>query len=273
MFSISIIGIQSAVAMSANGVPDGVNLVTQGGLQWIQVGSGIHTYDQAYPVCGLLIQGPLGWRLPEITELAGLTRVQVDKTEKGVAAASGGLYGSGALNGHGWASVKTWTANASAWHAAASYSSHLFVDLSNGEAGSRNDSKGLEGPVTCVRRISEQSNATSSAQVVSSAQRKADQVSHGNYPDQNVLIGALTEFYNKRGEWAGTFRVDHVEKLRLQNINDVRLIAHVRYFYIPVAGNSQGRTDSGFDQRIFVFNKIGSDWQVAEMGGYMSAQF
>lgn len=152
VFSISIFCIQSAWAGSSDGVPEGVDLVTQGGLQWIQVGSGTHTYDQAYPVCGLLIQGALGWRLPSITELAGLTRVQVDKTEKGIALATGGLYGSGALNGHAWKSVKTWTGNASAWHAMSSYSSHLFVDMGNGEAGSRNDSKGLDGPVTCVRR-------------------------------------------------------------------------------------------------------------------------
>lgn len=128
--------------------------LTQGGLQWIQVKPGTHTYDQAYPKCGLLVQGPLGWRLPSITEVAGLTRAQVDAT--GSAMATGGLYGSGALTGQGWDLVKIWTSNSSAWHpkgTMGAYRHHLFVDLSNGQVGSIKVTTGLVGPVACVRLI------------------------------------------------------------------------------------------------------------------------
>lgn len=94
-----------------------------------------------------------------------------------------------------------------------------------------------------------------------------------NPPSQGVLESAITGFYNNRGEWAGVFRIGRIEKIRLETVSDTVTIAHVRYFYTPIAGNYKGRTDTGYDQRTFVFNKNGPIWDVVSMGGYMSASF
>ena len=92
-------------------------------------------------------------------------------------------------------------------------------------------------------------------------------------PTQNAMESAITSFYNNRGEWAGVFRMTSIEKIRLDRISDTQAIAHVRYGYTPIPGNYQNRTDSGYDQRTFVFVKNGPIWEVTSMGGHMSASF
>jgi hypothetical protein len=92
-------------------------------------------------------------------------------------------------------------------------------------------------------------------------------------PSQSVLESKIIDFYNNRGEWAGVFRIGRIEKLRVNSVSDTRAIASVRYYYIPIPGNYKKRTDTGYDQRTFVFIKNGPLWEVVSMGGYMSAQF
>jgi hypothetical protein len=46
----------------------------------------------------------------------------------------------------------------------------------------------------------------------------------------------------------------------------------VRYKYVPVPGNRKGRSDTGYDQRIFVVDKS-KNMSVISMKGNMSAQF
>jgi hypothetical protein len=92
-------------------------------------------------------------------------------------------------------------------------------------------------------------------------------------PSPNAMESAITSFYNNRGEWAGVFRMSGIEKTRVETISATQVIAHVRYSYTPIPGNHKKRTDSGVDQRTFVFNKNGPLWEVTSMGGYMSATF
>lgn len=90
-------------------------------------------------------------------------------------------------------------------------------------------------------------------------------------PSQAAVKRLVTDYYNTQGEWAGTFTLGSVDRLRLQKINDAKIIAHVRYRYVPVLGNYRGRTDTGYDQRTFQLVNHGNGWQAASMGGYMSA--
>ncbi len=92
-------------------------------------------------------------------------------------------------------------------------------------------------------------------------------------PSQNELNNLITQFYNNRGEWAGTFRIRNIERVKLEQHDKYRMIAHVRYFYVPVPGNHKGRTDTGYDQRTFALIMNDHHWEVASMGKYMSAHF
>jgi hypothetical protein len=92
-------------------------------------------------------------------------------------------------------------------------------------------------------------------------------------PPQNELEGKIIDFYNTRGEWAGVFRMGQIEKMRIDSESSTQAVAAVRYHYIPIPGNYKNRTDTGDDQRTFVFRKNGSLWEVVSMGGYMSAHF
>lgn len=92
-------------------------------------------------------------------------------------------------------------------------------------------------------------------------------------PSQSVLESQIIDFYNNRGEWAGVFRIGRIERLRMDSVSNTRAVASVRYQYIPIPGNYKKRTDTGYDQRTFVFIKNGPLWEVVSMGGYMSAQF
>ncbi len=87
------------------------------------------------------------------------------------------------------------------------------------------------------------------------------------------MEGAITSFYNTRGEWAGVFRMTGIQKIRVDTINATQAIVSVRYSFAPIPGNYQERTDSGYDQRTFFFSKNGPIWEVTGMGGNMSASF
>jgi uncharacterized protein DUF4189 len=79
----------------------------------------------------------------------------------------------------------------------------------------------------------------------------------------------VIEYYNNQGEWAGQFEIAEVERLRLDDRGEA-IIAHVRYRYRPVSGNSR---QAGNDQRRFTLVRRGSSYIVTQMGDYMSASF
>jgi len=91
--------------------------------------------------------------------------------------------------------------------------------------------------------------------------------------DQAELKRAIESYYNNEGEWAGVFRMDSIEKIRLEKLDAERSIAHVRYRYVPIPNNSQGRMDTGNDQRIFTVVVQEGRIKVMLMGDYMSASF
>jgi hypothetical protein len=80
--------------------------VLQGGLIWMPISStSYYTYAQATSLCAGTINGQAGWRLPTLAELSGLS------TPPGLSGqnSTGGLYGSGAMNGQGWTLFNTWS--------------------------------------------------------------------------------------------------------------------------------------------------------------------
>jgi hypothetical protein len=112
--------------------------VSQGGLLWMPVSFTPYTYAQASALCAGTINGQTGWRLPTITELTGLTPPIVMGT-----IATVGLYGSGAMNGQGWALGITWSSTP------ISAGFHDFVSLYYGYIGADFDTN--YHYVTCVR--------------------------------------------------------------------------------------------------------------------------
>jgi hypothetical protein len=81
-------------------------------------------------------------------------------------------------------------------------------------------------------------------------------------------IEALTEFYNKRGMWAGLFRLGAVERYRVDRIDSDTKLGFIEYLYIPLPGN---RRETGYDKRTFNFEKRLGSWVVTRMDGNMSA--
>lgn len=112
--------------------------VSQGGLTWMPVSLTTYTYAQATALCAGTINGQTGWRLPTLAELTGLTTLP-----QGYGTATGGLYGSGAMNGQGWTLALTWSSTPFG------SGNHYNVTLASGNAGSDIDSSGIY--VTCVR--------------------------------------------------------------------------------------------------------------------------
>ena len=90
---------------------------------------------------------------------------------------------------------------------------------------------------------------------------------------QEALKQAIISYYNKSGEWAGTFSIGYVEKMRIVRdpYNSQRLEVHAKYKYIPVPGGR--RSDTGFDQRVFYIKIADGNYQVTRMGGHNSAHF
>jgi tetratricopeptide (TPR) repeat protein len=87
------------------------------------------------------------------------------------------------------------------------------------------------------------------------------------------LNSSIINFYKSRGEWAGIFEIDYIEKVRIENISPNFKKVHVRYRFKPIPGNRAGRTDTGYDQRVFIVKKIGGSFEVTQMLGHMSAVF
>lgn len=83
----------------------------------------------------------------------------------------------------------------------------------------------------------------------------------------------ITDYYNTRGVWAGTFRLDSMERMEIGPSINNTMVVKVRYRYVPIPGNSKGRTDTGYDQRTFTVIFDGKRYSVRSMGDYMSAKF
>jgi hypothetical protein len=79
-------------------------------------------------------------------------------------------------------------------------------------------------------------------------------------------------FYEEVGFWAETFTISEVLSSRIDDLSATQFELHMKYAYRPIPDNPFGRTDSGFDQRIFVF-KCDPGWVLEEMKGHMSASF
>ncbi|MBV1930789.1 MAG: hypothetical protein KUG71_03650 [Porticoccaceae bacterium] len=82
------------------------------------------------------------------------------------------------------------------------------------------------------------------------------------------LKHGIMQYYNKKSQWAKTFVMERIDRLVIKGSD-----AHVRYRYSPIQGNSQKRSDIGYDERIFKLNKEGGKYKVVSMGGHMSARF
>ena len=93
-----------------------------------------------------------------------------------------------------------------------------------------------------------------------------------SYKEDPVLM-AVVDHYNTKGEWAGTFKVKDVFKFKITKVSETESIAHVKYRYVFVPNNANGRTDSGIDQRMFTLSTIGDEIVVTKMGAFRSAQF
>lgn len=105
--------------------------------------------------------------------------------------------------------------------------------------------------------------------LLSCSNTPSSKVDAPNEQVRNMVI----KYYNKQGEWAEVFTMDFIEKMKIKTVNENKSYVHVRYHYIPVPHNRKGRTDSGYDQRIFTLVNTDNDWGVINMSGYMSADF
>jgi hypothetical protein len=143
----AVASITSTVSFMVAPLPPGY--VYEGGLTWMPISPKSTPYPYtsttgattAAQVCAGTINGTSDWRLPTITELTGLTVAQL---LAGTGGATGGLYGSGALNSYnGWALDNTWSSTPD------SAGFHYIVYLDNGFVGASIDT--YDYYVTCVR--------------------------------------------------------------------------------------------------------------------------
>ena len=65
-----------------------------------------------------------------------------------------------------------------------------------------------------------------------------------------LMRNMVTDYYNTRSEWVGTFALDAIMRWRLEEVDSGRKRVHVEYRYVPVPGNQKGRRDTGVDQRM-----------------------
>ena len=94
----------------------------------------------------------------------------------------------------------------------------------------------------------------------------------GVLPSQDEMFALAKQYYERHGIWSGIFYLSHAQKQRVVRQGTKDVVYHLKYGYTPVPRNDQGRTDSGWDKRIFLL-RCQSGWYVEQMGGYMSAQF
>jgi hypothetical protein len=90
---------------------------------------------------------------------------------------------------------------------------------------------------------------------------------------ENEAKELVKTFYSNRGEWAGVFTIEDIDKIRMEAYHPGQIGVHVKYQFKAIPGNPRGRTDSGIDQRIFDVKWNGNTYEVTGMRGYNSAIF
>jgi len=90
---------------------------------------------------------------------------------------------------------------------------------------------------------------------------------------QNPTLLAIVDYYNNKGQWAGTFKIDSVIKFKIIKISETESIAHIKYHYVPLPNNTKRKNISGYDQRTFKISNIEDEVKVIKMGPYRSAKF
>ena len=91
--------------------------------------------------------------------------------------------------------------------------------------------------------------------------------------DEKVSYG-VRDYYNNKGEWAGIFIIDRIEKIRIENKSDSEAVAHVLYWYKPAPIQKRRDNRTGSDKRTFTLYRSSknSSWEVIKMGGYNSGR-
>ena len=90
---------------------------------------------------------------------------------------------------------------------------------------------------------------------------------------QNPVLVAVVDYYNTKGEWAGTFKIDNIIKFKVLKYNETEAVAHVKYHYTPIPNNAKNMIRSGYDKRIFMITDIKGKITVTKMGTHNSANF
>ncbi|VAW91187.1 hypothetical protein MNBD_GAMMA23-2246 [hydrothermal vent metagenome] len=57
----------------------------------------------------------------------------------------------------------------------------------------------------------------------------------------------VKDYYDTRSEWRGVFRMSNIEKIRLDEHDRNHITAYVRYQYVAIPSNHEGRRDEGHD--------------------------
>ncbi len=98
---------------------------------------------------------------------------------------------------------------------------------------------------------------------------------HLRIPITNETVKPLVKaYYDVKGQWKGVFTMQRVEKIRIEKINQNKVVAHISYIYQCVVKKGCGNQPNvGKDQRRFWLVFDGNKWRVTKMGEYMSAQF
>ena len=91
------------------------------------------------------------------------------------------------------------------------------------------------------------------------------------FPNQ-LATDIAVDYYQRHGIWAGIFNIGAVLQTRLEKTDTQTRVLHMRYRYVPIPGNRMGRNDIGVDQRVFLL-RCDENWEVMQMGPYMSAKF
>ena len=107
---------------------------------------------------------------------------------------------------------------------------------------------------------------------MSEAQVQAERVGCDVYPDKALRVRLVISYYNNRGPFAHIYILNSVADSRLESQNEKQFYWHVRYKYVPVPDNSWGRTDIGYDERIFYF-ECDEYWFVKGISSHMTAEF
>ena len=88
-------------------------------------------------------------------------------------------------------------------------------------------------------------------------------------PTPEEIQHKAKQFYDTRGEWAGTFVIQQFLRQRITDQRDAHFVAHLEYQW----AFKQDTSRTGLDQRTFHFEYRDEQWQVTHMGGNQSGQF